>query len=137
MNYFYKTLSLSTFLLTLVAAQYPLSREAKIIEQVSPTEVMVEATGEYKGSGKNDKSKKKDVKNNGLRRAIHDSKRAAIHHLLFSGTDPILQSNDEKMKFDNFSSKDNYFFDSKNLNLFVSFEEQDFLKRLSTDGGKG
>ncbi len=137
MNYFYKTLSLSTFLLTLVAAQYPLSREAKIIEQVSPTEVMVEATGEYKGSGKNDKSKKKDVKNNGLRRAIHDSKRAAIHHLLFSGTDPILQSNDEKMKFDNFSSKDNYFFDSKNLNLFISFEEQDLRKRLSTDGGKG
>ena len=137
MNYFYKALSLSTFLFTLVAAQYPLSREAKIIEQVSPTEVMVEATGEYKGSGKNDKSKKKDVKNNGLRRAIHDSKRAAIHHLLFSGTDPILQSNDEKMKFDNFSSKDNYFFDSKNLNLFISFEEQDLRKRLSTDGGKG
>ena len=49
----------------------------------------------------------------------------------------LQEIDEEKMKFDNFSSKDNYFFDSKNLNLFVSFEEQDFRKRLSTDGGKG
>ncbi len=137
MNYNYKILTLSSFLLTLVSAQYPLSREVKIIEQVSPVEVMVEATGEYKGKGKNDRNKKKDLKNNGLRRAIHDSKRAAIYHLLFSGTDPILQSSEEKKKFDNFSANDNYFFDSKNLNLFVSFEEQELRKRVSTDGGKG
>ena len=119
---------------TLSMAQYPLSREVKIIEQVSPTEVMVEASGVYKGRGKTDRKQKKDVKNNGLRRAIHDSKRAAIHHVLFADTDPILQSSEEQTKFDNFAS---YFFDEKNFNLFISFEEQDLRKRLSTDGGKG
>ena len=112
-------LIVSIFSLTLVFAQYPLSREAKIIEQVSPSEIMVEATGRYVGKGKNDKNKKKDVKNNGLTRAIHDSKRAAIHHLLFSSTDPILQSNDEKSKFEGFTS---YFFDANNFNRFITLK---------------
>ena len=44
---------------TLSMAQYPLSREVKIIEQVSPTEVMVEASGVYKGRGKTDRKQKK------------------------------------------------------------------------------
>ena len=38
--------------LNFVFAQYPLSKEAKIIEQVSSSEIMVEATGRYKGQGK-------------------------------------------------------------------------------------
>ncbi len=120
--------------LNFVFAQYPLSKEAKIIEQVSSSEIMVEATGRYKGQGKKDKNKKKDVKQNGLNRAIDDSKKAAIHYLLFSGTDPILSSVDEKNKFEQFAG---YFFDPNNMGRFITFEEQDVRKRLSLDSGKG
>ena len=85
-----KLIILCSLLLSMLSAQLPVSRQAKLVEVVSSSEVMIEATGIYKGKGKKSKHKKKDVEKNGVSKAILDSKRAAIHFLLFGGTDPII-----------------------------------------------
>ena len=41
--------------------QMPVSKQATLIESISSAEVMIEATGIYKGKGKSDRKKKKDV----------------------------------------------------------------------------
>lgn len=134
MNKIFRTFILLSLSVVCVYAQFPNSREAKIIEQVSSSEVMVEAVGIYNSKEKSNRKKISDVQKNGNKRAIADAKRAAIHHLLFGGTDPFLQSPDEQKKFDQFAS---YFFDEKNFNMFISFEEQAIRKRIKIDGGKG
>ena len=58
-----KTLLFLLFVLSFGFSQLPVSREAKIVEVVSSSEVMMEATGIYKGKGKKAKHKKKDVNN--------------------------------------------------------------------------
>ena len=134
MNKMFRSFIILALSVVCVYAQFPNSREAKIIEQVSSSEVMVEAVGIYNSKEKSNRKKISDVQKNGNKRAIADAKRAAIYHLLFGGTDPFLQSPDEQKKFDQFAS---YFFDEKNFNMFISFEEQAIRKRIKIDGGKG
>ncbi len=134
MNKMFRSFIVLSLSVVCVYAQFPNSREAKIIEQVSSSEVMVEAVGIYNSKEKSNRKKISDVQKNGNKRAIADAKRAAIYHLLFGGTDPFLQSPDEQKKFDQFAS---YFFDEKNFNMFISFEEQAIRKRIKIDGGKG
>ena len=117
-----------------VFSQYPLSREVKVVEQVSFNEIMVESVGIYKGIGKNDRKIKKDVKKQGLEKAILDSKRASVYFLLFNSNNSILQTDFEQSKFKEFSM---FFFDINKIDEFISFEEKKLKKRISIDNGKG
>jgi len=120
-------------LINFLFAQLPQSREATFIEQVSSSEAMIEATGIYNGTGKKDKNKKSDVSSNGAVRATLDAKRAALYFLLYNGTDPLLRSSEEKRLFEEHIS---FFFNGENVNTYITFEEQEFRKRVKMNNGK-
>ena len=119
---------------SLLFAQLPVSRQAKIVEVVSSSEIMIEATGIYKGKGKKSRHKKKDVDKKGLSKATLDAKRAAIYFLLFSGTDPLLSKEEEKQKFTSFESE---FFQKDKLQNFLTYEDDALIKKVKTNGGEG
>ena len=114
-------------------AQLPQSREATFIEQISSSEVMIEATGIYNGTGKKNKNKKSDVLSNGAVRATLDAKKAAVYFLLYNGTDPLLRSSEEKRLFDAHVA---FFFGGENVKTYITFEEQLFRKRVKMNDGK-
>ena len=114
-----------SYFFNLLFAQFPVSRQAKIVEVVSSSEVMIEATGIYNGQGKKSRHKKKDVDKNGVSRATLDSKRAAIHFLLFGGTDPLITKNEEKQKFQSYESD---YFGEDVISNYFTFEESSFRK---------
>ena len=66
--------------------EVPRSKEAVFVESVSPAEVKVLATGIGVG--------KKLTKS-----ALLDARRCAVYFVLFGGTDPLLQTREEKDKF--------------------------------------
>ena len=59
------TFLLISFINGFAFSQLPVSKQATLVESVSSSEVMIEATGIYKGKGKKDRHKKKDVVKNG------------------------------------------------------------------------
>jgi len=115
-------------------AQYPVSKQAKIIEMTSSAEALMEATGIYKSSEKKERKAKKDVEKNGLEGAIADARKAAVYFLLLGGTDPMISTSDEKKKFEEHLS---YFFDTDKISEYISFEETLILKKVKLSGGKG
>ncbi len=118
-------------------AQYPVSKQAKIIEMSSASEALMEATGIYNGKGKGFRAEakmKKDVTKNGVAGAIADAKRAAIYFLLFNGTDPLISNDDEKKKFDSYVD---FFFDLNKISEYISFEETKIVKKIKISQGKG
>ncbi|MGB9595547.1 MAG: DUF6175 family protein [Candidatus Poribacteria bacterium] len=94
----------------------PISREATIIESTNPAEVMVEATG----IGRNTDE------------ALLDARRAAIAVVLLGGSDPMLQTQDEKSKFE-FIQTDIY--SVPNINQYISWESTEIKNRIKIDGG--
>jgi len=114
-------------------AQLPQSREATLIEQVSSSEVMIEATGIYNGTGKKDKNKKSDVSSNGANGATLDAKKSAVYFMLYNGTDPLLRSTEEQRLFEEHIP---FFFNGDNVNTYITFEEQEFRKRVKMNDGK-
>ena len=70
-------------------SNWPMSREAKILEQTNHSEVLMEAKGYAKVNEYLDS----------------DIKRAAVWYLLFAGTDPLLQNDEEKKAFDRIAEK--------------------------------
>ena len=121
-------------LFSTVGAQNPVSKQATIIEAVSASEIMLEATGIYNGKGKKKKYKIKDAKSNGLAGAILDAKKSAVWALLFGGTDPILRSSQEQQAF---SPHESFFFSDNNISNYISYEDSQLLKKLKIDGGQG
>ena len=122
------------FFANILFAQLPQSREATIIEQVSSSEIMLEATGIYKGTGKKAKHRKKDVDSKGLSGATLDAKKAAVYFLLYNGTDPLLRSPEEQRLFDAHVA---FFFGGENVNTYITFEEQSLRKRVKINDGQG
>lgn len=94
----------------------PVSREATIIESTNPAEVMVEATG----IGRNTDE------------ALLDARRSAVAVVLLGGSDPMLQTQDEKSKFE-FIQTDIY--SVPNINQYISWESSEIKNRLKIDGG--
>ncbi len=127
-----KRLFLSIFISSIVFSQFPLSREAKLVEVVSSSEVMIEATGIYSGNGKRAKHKKKDVTKNGTSKALVDAKRSAIYFLLFSGTDPLIRSEKEKEKFSSYESS--FFKEDKMIN-YITYEDTNIKKKVKIKDG--
>ena len=129
-----KTLLFLFFVLSFGFSQLPVSREAKIVEVVSSSEVMMEATGIYKGKGKKAKHKKKDVNNKGISKATLDAKRSALYYLLFSGTDPILTGDDDRQRF---SVHEASFFNENQLSNYIAYEDATLLKKVKISDGTG
>ena len=128
------TFLLISFINGFAFSQLPVSRQATLIESVSSSEVMIEATGIYKGKGKSDRKKKKDVEKNGMSGAAMDAKRSAVYFVLFGGTDPLLSAVDEQQKF---GAHEGFFFNKDNVSNYVTYEDTQVIKKLKTDGGKG
>jgi hypothetical protein len=78
----------------------PVSREATILEHTNSAEVLVKATGYA------DEVEELDT----------DLKRAALWHLLFGGTDPIIKQESEKMSFKPHAES---FFNTKTVQTFI------------------
>lgn len=124
---------------TATYAQLPVSNDAKLIESVSPTEVMVEATGKFvsdkEGGGFMGKNNaQKEVEERGMRNATEDAKKAAIYFLLYNSTDAILGSAEER---DNFSRIENEFFEIDNIEQFIVWEQSGVQKSLKIQDGEG
>ena len=117
-----------------IFSQSPTAKQAFLVETVSSSEVLIEATGIYNGVGKRDRHKKKDTKKNGLGRALEDAKRTAVYFLLFSGTDPLLKDLEEQ---NNFQTHESYFYNIKNISNYVTYEDSKLIKKININGGKG
>lgn len=118
-------------------SQLPESKQASIIETVSSAEILIEATGIYKGikgAGVFGDSEVDDVKKNGNSRAIDDAKKAAVYLLILGGTDPLISIPLDRQKFDLIQ---NDFFNSSNITKYIKYEEPEMLKRVTLDGGRG
>ncbi len=115
-------------------SQLPVSKQATLVESISSAEVMIEATGIYKGKGRKDRHKKKDVDRNGMRGAAMDAKKSAVYFVLFGGTDPILRSIQEQQ---NFGSHEEFFFNNDNVSNYVTYEDTKVIKKVKIDGGTG
>lgn len=141
------TISLISLLLLIVSCQssqtidpnslrnsrdIPLSRRGSILEVVSPSEIMVEAYGEYYGQGSSMRDQRKDVDKQGSDAALLDARRTAIYLLLFAGSDPLLSTERERLLFDQHSM---YFYAPENLRRYITYEETLFASRLLFEEG--
>lgn len=130
MRYAILTLMLSSIIL----GQLPESKQATLIETISSSEVMIEATGIYKGKGRSNKKKIADVGARGVEQAIDDAKKSAIYYLLFGGTDPLISTPQERQNFDQYET---FFFDMENVRNYITYEDVQVQKKVKIDGGKG
>jgi hypothetical protein len=121
-------------------AQMPVSNDAKLIESISPTEVMVEATGEFvsdaEGGGfmGSKTNAQKEVEEKGVEMAVKDAKKAAVYFLLYNSTDAILGTAEERDKFRRIEED---FFRIDNIERFVTFEEQRVRSSVKIKDGEG
>ncbi len=128
------TIILTLLISSSVFAQLPVSKQATLVESVSASEVMIEATGIYNGEGKRAKQQQKDVDENGMSGATLDAKKSAVYFVLFGGTDPLLASAGEQQKF---KEHEAFFFGTNNISTYVSYEDMQVIKKVKIDGGKG
>ncbi|MDG2264734.1 MAG: DUF6175 family protein, partial [Candidatus Marinamargulisbacteria bacterium] len=76
----------------------------------------------------------KDIKRNGVKQAMNDSRKAAVYFLLLSGTDPILTQDSEKLAF---KAIEDSFFSSDNILRYISYEDGVPKSKILTDGETG
>ncbi|MBC8491883.1 MAG: hypothetical protein H8D42_04920, partial [Candidatus Marinimicrobia bacterium] len=65
--------------------------------------------------------------------ADNDAKKTAVWFVLFGGSDPLLQTDNEKQAFEKIQED---FFKMDNVHRYISWEADYYDKRLKTDGGK-
>lgn len=114
------------------AYSQPRSQKATLIESVSPTEVLVRASGV--GYWESGKSKKKDMDNYLFQEALQDARRAAVWFVLMGGTDPLLVKPEERAAFKPFESE---FYAPENVSRFIAWEGTDVLQRVKREIRKG
>ena len=134
MKQFWICFLLSCIIGSLLLTQMPESKEATLIEQVSSSEWLIEATGKYMSPEKRKKKAQKDVDKNGIIQATDDAKKAVVYFVLFGGTDPLISSSQERQNFDQYTS---FYFDIPNISRYISWEETTFQKKIKIDNGKG
>ncbi len=115
-------------------AQQPVSKQATLIETISSSELLIEATGVYHSSEKSNKNKQKDVEKNGVNRAVEDAKRSAVYFVLFGGTDPLMRTQADK---DKLMHRESFFYDMANVSRYVTYEDTKFIQRVMLDNGTG
>lgn len=89
----------------------PVCREATLIEVYSPAEVMVMACG--KGAGET--------------LARLDARRSAVNFVLTGGTDPLLQTPEERERF---RTIEQTFFLETNISRFIAWEGSEYVRRI-------
>ena len=109
----------------------PVSRQAKIIESTSPAEILVRATGIGIGEKRGifDKVTSEELNNN----AEYDAEKAAVWYLLLGHQDPILQTEQEKAKFEEIQKE---FFKRDNIRKFIVWEAEYFQDRIKLEKNK-
>ncbi|MCB5251244.1 MAG: DUF6175 family protein [Candidatus Cloacimonadales bacterium] len=112
---------------SLIHAKLPESKQATLIENVSSSEVLVEATGIYKNK------KKKEVEKYGVSRATDDAKKAAVYFVLYGGTDPMLRNSAEIKSME---PHIDYFFDKSNVSRYISYEDTQLLSKVISNKGQ-
>jgi len=112
-----RTTSTPQLELDIKSGDLPISREAVIIENTSPTEVMVQAAG----IGGNTEE------------AILDARRCSLWFVLIGCSDSLLHSTDEKIKFE---SVKNEFYSPLMVAQYISWESREIKSRLAFENGK-
>jgi hypothetical protein len=106
---------------TAFGSNLPLSKQASLVENYSSSEVTVQATG----MGRRD------------RHALVDLRKAAVHFVLYGGTDPLLGTPEAKEKFENIEES---FFEDTNVASYITWESDRVVSSADTrlpDGGRG
>ncbi|ERP31921.1 DUF6175 family protein [Chitinivibrio alkaliphilus] len=107
--------------ISLSASNLPLSKQASFVENYSSSEVTVQATG----MGRRD------------RHALVDLRKAAVHFVLYGGTDPLLSSPEAQLKFQEIEES---FFEDSNVASYITWEADRVISSADTrlpDGGRG
>ncbi len=110
----------------------PVSKRGTVLEMVSPSEVLVEASGEYYGVGGSVRAKRNDVDSNGTDQALIDARRTAIYVILFEGSDPVLSTPQERAAFQQQSA---YFYHPDSLRRYITYEDTLFTSRVLMEDG--
>lgn len=125
---------LALFIPALAFSAEPVSKQATLIETISSSELLIEATGVYVSAEKSQRAKQKDVENNGIGHSVFDAKKSAVWFIIRGGTDPILRSPKEISLFE---AKQESFWEASAISRYISYEDAKFIQRLSTDEGTG
>lgn len=121
-------ITLFVFVQNIDASNLPRSHQCTLIESVSPTEVMVHATGI--GHWQKGDTKKKERESYLLTKAELDARRAALWFLLYGSTDPLLSTDVEKNSFARIQEE---FFREHNIVKFISWEGSELLRRIKRE----
>lgn len=97
----------------------PVSRQARVKEAISPTEVDLYAIGIAGGAKKYRQTA-----------ALLDARKSAVYYLLYAGSDPILRDEAGKMKF---KPLEQGFFEPENIAKYITYEGPDFVQRVEID----
>lgn len=94
----------------------PEAKEATIIDWSNPAEILVNATG----VGPNTDA------------AILDARRSAVYVVLLGGSDPLLQTQEERLKFEPFQED---FYSQTNVANYIPWESREIESRLAIEEG--
>jgi len=111
------TLILVTFLLAIFArdeSNMPLSTQASLKENYSSAEMTIQATG----MGRRDRD------------AVDDLYKSAVYFVLYNGTDPILNTDSEKLNFERIKES---FFELPNINGYITWEADRVITSMRAD----
>ncbi|MEK9657076.1 MAG: hypothetical protein VW378_01730 [bacterium] len=127
-------LTVLIFYLQGIDASLPISKQARITDASSVSEVELQASGLFYSDKKMAWRKRRDVKKNGVAYAINDAKKAAFYYLLYSGTDPLLSNEEEKEKFAGIKE---IFFRDETISRWISDSEDIPDKKVLLKRGTG
>lgn len=113
MNKLISALLVFAFVFSGNASNLPISKQATLVEVYSSSEISLNVTG----LGKNEKS------------AFSDLQKAAVWFTLYNGTDPLLNNNQAKARFEQYKEE---FFDLGNVSKFITFEAQKVILSTKT-----
>ncbi len=119
----------SLALINLEASNLPRACQATLLESTSPTAVMVRATGIGIGK-KGHKPKAAELDKS----ANLDARKTAVWFVLLGGTDPLLQTAEEKQAFEKIQEN---FYREDNIRKFIAWEADYYDKRIKIDNGTG
>lgn len=111
-----------------MSSNLPISRQGTLVESVSPSELLIYATGISKW--KKGDSKARDIDNYLLRYAENDARKAAVYFVLFGGTDPLLASEKERNAFNRIQED---FFQIDNVRKYIAWEGHELIKRTKRE----
>jgi len=108
----------------------PQSREALFVESSGPAEVVILATGLGIHTPRNrwDKPDQSELTEG----AKLDARRSAIWFIVLGGSDPLLTTADEKLKFNGVQES---FFAANNIQKYIAWESDRFEERIKLDDG--